>query len=93
LNIGRYYTPEDIKAAESSRRGTFHETPSPSDKFRGGSSAARKLAGAPNSPKENSFRIARYPDTIGPARLIFQLTCRDNVGSLPPMRLSLTVPS
>jgi hypothetical protein len=25
--------------------------------------------------------------------MIFQLTCRDNVGSLPPMRLSLTVPS
>src|SRR5258708_2839823 len=25
--------------------------------------------------------------------MIFQLPCRDNMGSLPPMRLSLTVPS
>jgi len=29
-------------------------------------------------------RVARYPDAISPARMIFQLTCRDNVGSLPP---------
>src|SRR6202040_670654 len=40
-----------------------------------------------------NFRFARHPDTISPARMTFQVTRRDNVGSLPPMRLSLTVPS
>jgi hypothetical protein len=32
-------------------------------------------------------RFARYPDTISPARMGFQLTCRDNVSSLPPVPL------
>jgi hypothetical protein len=33
------------------------------------------------------FPSAPYPDTISPARMGFQLTCRDNVSSLPPIPL------
>jgi len=38
-------------------------------------------------PDRDYGRVARYPDTISPARMGFQLTCRDNVSSLPPILL------
>jgi hypothetical protein len=36
----------------------------------------------------SGFVLARYPDTISPARMTLQVTCRNNVGfSLAPLPL------